>query len=274
MSAEALSSFEAKWALAHPELPLALRFASLSQRPLISALACLGHEIAHAAFRIDEPEVASSKLHWWREELAGLPAGRSRHPLTGVLAGHAPARALGVEAWLAIVEAAMALREAGPASTLDELLARYRHFDLPLARAEATILDRIDLEATAQAMSLSRALHEAIRLREALAGSSLPLPLDLLARHGLSRAELGRAHADRDAALRDHFAALATVMGAADRDRLSALSAIGLHAGRQRARRAARARDPLATVARDLDRLPLSSAWAGWRAARRLQARA
>ncbi|SFN15132.1 squalene/phytoene synthase family protein [Dokdonella immobilis] len=272
MTVEALSSFEAKWALAHPELPLALRFASASQRPLISALACLGHEIAHAALRIDEPEVASTKLHWWSEELAALPAGGSRHPLTGVLAGHAPTRSLGAGTWSALVEAAMALREAGPASTLEELLARYRAFDLPLARAEAAILERIDIDATAQAMSLSRALHETIRLREALAGSGLPLPLDLLARHGLSRAELGRTHAERDAALREHFGVLASALDASDHRRLSALTAITVHVGGRRARRAARARDPLSMVARDLDRLPLSSAWAGWRAARRLQA--
>jgi phytoene synthase len=272
VTAEALSSFEAKWSAAHPELPMALRFASSAHRPLVSALACLGHEIAHAAFHIDEAEVASAKLHWWADELTALPSGQARHPLTGVLAGHAPARKLASADWLAIVEGAVAQRNAAPVSTLGELLAGYRQFELALARVESTIHGGIDIDTTAQAMSLSRALRESMRLTQVLTRGDLPLPLDLLARHGLSRVDLARTHPARDAALREHFGTLAAAIGAGDRRKLSVLAAISLHADRLRARRASRAADPLVAIGSGLDRLPFSSAWAGWRAARRLQA--
>jgi 15-cis-phytoene synthase len=271
MSADALASFEVKWALAHPELPLALRFAQPEVRPLVSAFACLCLELGHATFHIAEPDVATTKLQWWSEELSGLASGHVRHPLTGVLAGHASLQRLAGGAWTAVVAGAFSQRESAPASTLDELLAAYRRFYLPLAEIEATLFERPHAQAFAQAAVLSRALNEVIRLPETLARDRLPLPLDLLARHQLSRGDLGQPGETRNDALREHLAALAQAMQAADRNGLGPLHCIRLHADQERCRRAAKAADPLLESARNLDRLPLSSAWIGWRAARRLQ---
>ena len=273
MSADALASFEAKWAQARPELPLALRFAPASMRPFISAFACLASEIAHAAFQLAEPEVAATKLHWWAEELSGFAEGRARHPLTVVLAGHAPIRELGANVWASVVPAAFAQRDAAPVSALDKLLGAYARFEMPLASIEATLHPEFDVEMSAKAASLSRAFDEIIRLPELLARDRLPISLDLLARHQLSRNDLGQPGSLRDAALRDHFLALATHMSSLERRGLSPLTAIRLHADLQRSRRAARAGDPLAESVRNLDRLPFSSAWVGWRAARHMQAR-
>ena len=267
-----LSSFEAKWAFAHPELPLALRFASAPMRPLVSALACLGYEIGHAAWHIVEPEVARTKLQWWAEELSALSAGTPRHPLSTALSAWAPLAGLGAETWSAVISGALAQRESVPAASLGDLLGGYRRLHRPLAVVEATVFPKLDVEASAQAASLMRALHEATWMTEALARDRLPLPLDLLARHQLSRGDLGQPGAHRDAALREHLAVLVTHMRALDRRNLSPLSAAGLQAACTRSRRAALAAQPLAECARNLDRLPFSSVWASWRGSRRMQA--
>lgn len=272
MTADALASFEEKWSLAHPELALALRFATPSQRPLVSALACLGYEIAHAAFRIEQPEVATGKLHWWGEELALLPSGRGRHPLTAVLCGYAPMRGLPAALWARLVAGAHYQHEADPAANQARLLANYRRFYDPLVSVEATLYSGLDTEALAQAQALSRAFQETVRLPEALAGDRLPIPLDVLAGQQLSRAGLAVAGAQRDAALRDHFATLAAAMRHTPSVRLPALGAISLKADWLRCRRAAVAADPLAESARNAGRMGLACVFAGWRAARRMRA--
>lgn len=271
MSADALSSFETKWALAHPELPLALRFASAPMRPFVSAFACLSYEIGHAAFHIVEPEVARSKLQWWAEELSAFASGKPRHPLTETLGNWPPLAELSAARWSAVIVGAMAQRESVPASSLADLLVGYRRLYAPLADIEAVLFPKLDFDASAQAAVLLRALHEASWIAEALARDRLPLPLDLLARHQLSRADLGLAGDRRDTAMREHLAALAAGMRSIDRRGLSALTVAGLQAAQMRSQRAARAADPLAECAGKLDRLPLSSVWASWRAARRMQ---
>jgi 15-cis-phytoene synthase len=271
MSTDALASFEAKWSLAHPELPIALRFSQSAVRPFESAFACLSYELGHAAFQIAEAEVATTKLQWWAEELTGLSSGSVRHPLTGLLADRASRSGLAGGQWNAVVAGAFAQRDSAPATTLDELLATYLRFHSPLAEIEATLFGRPHARDLAHAAALSRALNEVIRLPETQARDRLPLPLDLLARHQLSRGDLGQSGGKRDNALREHLAAIANAMETVDRRGLSPLLGIRLHADQLRCRRAAKAADPLAESARNLDRLPLSSAWVGWRAARRLQ---
>lgn len=272
MSADALASFEAKWSLAQPELPLALRFSLASIRPFISAFACLSNELAHSAFHIVEPEVATTKLNWWAEELTALSIGKPRHPLTEVLAGFESIRKIHANQWASVINGAFYQREAGPASSLDVLLASYHRFFAPIVEIETTLFAKLSAEPLVQAAALSRALHETNRLSELLANDRLPLPLDRLARHQLSRADVLQPSERRTLALREHFSALAAGFDAVDRNGLSPLSAMRLSTDQQRSRRAARALDPLAESTRDLDRLPLSSVWTGWRAARRLHA--
>ncbi|MBL0165100.1 MAG: squalene/phytoene synthase family protein [Xanthomonadales bacterium] len=274
MSNDALSSFETKWTLAHPELPLALRFVSPPMRTFVSAFACLTFEVSHAAFHIVEPEVARTKLHWWAEEFSALASGKPRHPLTEALANWKPMAELSADMWSAVVVGAMAQRESVPASSLAGLLDSFRRLHEPLAAIESALYPRLDLNASAQAAALSRAVHETGWMAEALARDRLPLPLDLLARHQLSRADLGQPGDRRDAAMREHLAALAASMRSIDRRGLSPLTAAELQAAQKRGARAARAADPLAECAGKLDRLPLSSVWASWRAARRMQASA
>lgn len=264
---EALDGFVAKWSAVRPELGLAARFLAPRRDPAPLAFACLAHELGDAAFRIREAQVAGAKLHWWAEELARSTAGHARHPLTHALAaaGTAP-----VALWHDAIAGALIQRDADSAGDVDRLLDGYAALYAPLARAEAALFDGLDAQAGAEAMALSRALSELGALGDALAQGRLPLPLDVLARHGLARGDLGAASPARADAMRDLLGELArrlrSVLDA--RPALSLPRVAELCADHARARRAARAADPLAALVAEARRLPLATLWSLWRAAR------
>jgi phytoene synthase len=268
---DAVASFEDKWSLAHPELPLALRFVRPGPRPMVSALACVSLEVGLATYGVSEAGVAASKLQWWAEELGLLSSGKARHPLTQVLAESVALKVLPPDAWRAWIGAAFAQRDAAPARGLPDLVAGYRSFYAPLSRIETAVYPGLSVESRAQAGALSRILLDTIRLPESLAAGRLPLPLDLLARHGISSNALGNAGPQRDGVLREHFSALAGAMKSVDRRGLPAIVAAGLAADLRRCQLAAHAANPMASSASNLDRLPFSALWACWRAARRVQ---
>ncbi len=267
---QGIASFEQKWAVAYPELALALRFFPEPQRSARSAFACIGYEIAHAAFRIREAQVAIGKLQWWADEFAHLHAGQARHPLTQALVESSGVSKIEALAWQSLISGAMAQREAEPTSSLQASLDAVSAFYRPLASIETTLFGGIDPDAQAKASALSRLLHETIVLTESLEAGRLLLPLDLLARHTLSRSALDIAAEPTRAALREWFGMLAAQMAEIDVRGLAPLAAASLSADRARARRASLAADPLASVGSGLDRLPLGVVWATWRAARRV----
>lgn len=267
---DAAASFEAKWSAAHPELGLGLRFVLPAQRAARSALACIGCEIAHAAYRVREPQVAATKLQWWADELGAIHGGRPRHPLTQVLAAHAPVGDLSASLWRQLPAAASIQREAEPASTLEELLDGYLRFERVLVTLEAQLFGDGAVEASACARVLSRALHETILLEDALGNGRLAVPLDLLARHGLARGSLAVDSAGRSAALRAQFATLGRGLGDCARALRSPLVIAATHADARRSLRAARASQPLQVAARERARIDLATVWATWRGMRRI----
>ena len=271
MAADALASFETKWSMRHPEFALALRFVPAAERPVESALHCLFEEIADSVYRVAERDVATRKLHWWAEELAGLSTAQAGHPLTAVLQQHAGLRTLPPARWAALLHAALSQSELGPAQSMEELVDAYRSFSAPRAAIMASLHPRLDRDAAAHVLALSRAFRDAEQLDHALAVGRLPLPLDLLARNRLSRVDLGQPGDARDAALRDHCGALLRAMRQVDRRGLDVATLLTLHSDRARCRRAARAVQPLAAMASVTGQLPLSSVWTAWRAARRMQ---
>lgn len=261
--------FQQKWVAAYADFELAVRFMPAPEQRDALAFMCMGFELEQAAFGIREPMVAATKLQWWGEELGGtLPA---RHPLTKHLAGNSRFRAIPADAWHAVIAGALAQRESAPASRLDGLLGHYSRLHAPLASIEAILLPGIDAAASAQVLDLARAARSAGALPALLEVDQLPLPLDLLARHQLSRAELASTSVAREAALRDHFAALA--------DRLDRVLATPAQLSlprrtlallvRWQCARAARASDPLQAWHAAQGRLPLALTWSAWRAARR-----
>ncbi|MGB0134479.1 hypothetical protein, partial [Dokdonella sp.] len=233
--------------------------------------ACLSFEVGLAAFNVVEAGVAASKLQWWAEELALLSSGTARHPLTQVLEDSIVLSALPAQAWQEWIGAAFAQREVAPARNLSELLTGVRAFHEPLARIKSALYPNLSVDAEAHAGALCHVVLESVRHGESSAAERLPIPLDLLARHGLSRTGMGSAGPERDAVLRDHFAELVQAMIGTDRVGLLPMTAASLTADLKRCRVAGRSANPLETVAGNLDRLPFSAVWACWIAARRVQ---
>src|SRR5258706_4600441 len=81
-SAAAFASFENKWLVAQPENALVAIFLPADQRQRASAFGSLVHELEQTAFHVREPQVAATKLAWWRQELADAATGNARHPIS------------------------------------------------------------------------------------------------------------------------------------------------------------------------------------------------
>lgn len=268
LEAAPLASFEAKWSVAYPELPVALRFVAQQQRRTNSAFECLVHELEHAAFAIRDAEPAMIKLQWWAEEFTRLGTAAARHPLTQALVLQPGFVALPIAHWHEVIVGAMAQRDPEPAPDRAALLRGYAALYGPLGVVEAALFPAVSAAASAQVRTTARALRETATLAEALGAGRLPLPLDLLARHRLARGDLARRSPQQVAMLREWLAALA-----ADRllpvdagTRLGVLNAASASADRWRAALAAHTSDPLASLNAALARVPLRSVWAGWRA--------
>ncbi|MFI4970486.1 MAG: squalene/phytoene synthase family protein [Lysobacterales bacterium] len=271
-----LASFEAKWAAAHPEFGLALRFVPAGQRVAQSAFACLVYELEHAAFGIREAQPAAIKLQWWGEEFARAGKHEARHPLTQALAEHPGFAAIPLVRWYEVIAGALAQRDPEPAADGESLIDHYAQLYAPLGVIEAELFGG-DAKTTAGALSLARALRETASLSSTLRNGTLPLPLDLLARYRLARGDLAEASPARCEALREWLRRLAGEMrgllmirvAIPEGVRLGVLRSAMIAADRTRALQAARASDPLAAMTVALDRLSFAAVWAAWRAARR-----
>lgn len=180
--AEAIEHFVAKWQAREPEMAQAEVFCPPEIRPRYRAWGSLLHELRESAFELSDPRVSEVKTQWWAEELLGLGEGRSRHPVTATLAGVAAD-------WASLVRALVALPAAGnrPGDTA-AALARYRPFAAAIADVEARLFDGPRGGRDADAVSVHLLLH---RLPEGLAADDQAgLPMNLLARHGLTAAEV------------------------------------------------------------------------------------
>lgn len=264
-----LASFQAKWAAAHPEFGLALKFVAEHERPAQAAFASLVFELEHAAFATRDAEPAAIKLQWWAEELMRAGKGEARHPLTRALAAQPAFPNIAPAQWFAAIRGALAQRDPEPAADRAALLESYAELYAPLAAIEAALFRGVDATASAQAATASRAVQESASLPDSLRAGRLPLPLDLLARHRLARGDLARASPQQAAALSEWLQALVGELGGVRTAGLGTFRAATVAANRARARQAARAADPLAALNAGLGQLPFAAVWAAWRAGRR-----
>ncbi len=183
MSAPAVdpaAHFVTKWHRREPEMALAEVFCPPAQRPPFRAWGALVHELREAAFELSDARVTAVKCQWWAEELVALAQGPGRHPLSAALARP------GLP-WLPLARALLeqAQFDARPASAeiaIDQLL--------PLASALAGVEAALFESAPAPAPAL--AVHLLLqRLPQGLmAPDQARLPLNLLARHGLTTAQV------------------------------------------------------------------------------------
>jgi len=280
VSAEAdttpLASFEAKWSQAYPEFALAQRFVR-DDREAKLAFACLVFEIEHAAFGIREAQPAAIKLQWWAEELMRAGKGEARHPLTQALGARIAASVVSPMLWQQAIIAALAQRDPEPAADTEAWLDAYAPLYAPLGAIDATLFGS-DAGAVARALALLRALRETAALPAALRDGKLPLPLDRLARHRLSRGDLSSASPQRADALREQLRDLAErLRKLLARDALAAhplgvVRATMAAADATRATTASNAAEPLAALDEGFGRLSIPTVWSAWRAARRSRA--
>lgn len=205
------ASFEQEWLDAHPEYAIASIFLPPDQRRRANAFASLTHELGGAA-RLREPQVATAKLSWWRDELASAATGRSNHPIAKALFADEVARGIDAALWPALADAALKQLCIPVASTLPELLDQRAAFHTALARIDdaMSVGSAADIRANATLWTVAALLRELPQIGHG--GDSLPLPLDLLARHGLTRSSLSAPTPQRAALLRDHLDALADVL--------------------------------------------------------------
>jgi phytoene synthase len=272
-NAAPLASFAAKWSAARPEFALARTFVDADTRDAYSAFACIAFELEHAAFGIREAQPAAIKLQWWAEEMQRAASGAPRHPLTIALGD----RIGPLADWHAAIVGAFAQRDAEPAADIDAWLAHAERFFTSVGVIEASLFGG-DATAIARASSLARALRETAALPIALRDGKLPLPLDVLARHRLSRGDLSNASPARRAAVGAWIAAIAAAMDVIARRKPPANASAGplraamAAADAARTLDASKADDPVAALDAGLSRLSTGAVWRAWRAARRSRA--
>jgi phytoene synthase len=267
-----LQGFIDKWLAVQPQQRIALVFVDGRRYPGHVALAALEQELLGAAYGIREPQVAAAKLNWWAEELAGAAAIGGRHPLTQVLFDDDRAHAIGADAWLAPVLAAMAQLEQGTAADFSAQL----HAAMPLHGALATLETawwygaEASPERAAQVATLNHLLHALLRLEQDAERDRLPLPMSRLARHGLSRAQLRAPGEARQQAIRAQLDDLLARWkeSAALAGPLSVFRAVESRHGNQLARRAVHTGDALAELQAGQPRTGLATALYAWQAAR------
>jgi 15-cis-phytoene synthase len=267
-----LQGFIDKWLAVQPQQRVALVFVDGRRYPGHVALAALEQELLGTAYGIREPQVATAKLNWWAEELAGAPASGGRHPLTQVLFDDERAHAITSNLWLAPVLAAMAQLEQGTAADF----AAQVEAAMPLHGALAALetawwygADASPVRASRVAV-LNHLLYALLRLQQDADRDRLPLPMARLARHGLSRAQLRSHGAARQQAIKAQLDDLlagwsesATLAGP-----LSVFRALESRHANQLAQRAARADDALAVLQAGQSRTGLATALQAWQAAR------
>jgi phytoene synthase len=270
-----LQGFIDKWLAVQPQQRIALAFVDGRRYPGHVALAALEQELLGAAYGIREPQVATAKLNWWAEELAGAPASGGRHPLTQVLFDDERAHVIASELWLAPVLAAMAQLEQGTAADFSAQFAAAMPLHGALAALETAWWygAEASAERAARVAVLNHLLYALLRLEQDAERDRLPLPMARLARYGLSRAQLRTASAARQQAITAQLDDLLASWkdAAALAGPLSVFRALESRHACKLAQRAARAGDALAVLHAGQSRTGLATSLQAWQAARAWQ---
>ncbi len=268
------ASFERKWLAANPENAIVAVFLPAAQRGLASAFGCLVHELSQAAFRIREPQVAAAKLAWWKQELADAAFGKPSHPVTQVLFDCTGVRESDPAQWPALADGALAQLDAPGAGTLAALIDQLDPFFGAVARAENALFcaGAGNVEADSALWTLSHLLRALPHLADG--EPHLPLPLGLLARHGLTRAELAYESPQRNMLIKDFLDEL--VLEGNGALGVSAVRSLPLRVravlDRQRIAAALRVTDPLQRLRTQPHAGRWRILWTTWIEARRFRA--
>lgn len=274
MSDGALDDYLSAWREADPQRTYAWLFLDRSERIRYGACAALVHEWRKTLREVREPQVAMAKLGWWREELQRAAGGGARHPLTQSLFADAGLRAVPLSCWTAVVDAALLRVGAAPSADF----ASQRHAIAPLASAIAELETRLwfapwaEVARAAAVTALASLVADLRVLPGEVERGRSPLPMNLLARHGIMIEGLARETPERRDALRDYVQLLRGALAEAANmpGPLTLFRATALQHDLRSLERAASAEDPLVEL-----RAPGLGfrAWLkSWRAARRWRA--
>ena len=272
VASSAFASFDEKWLAANPEQATVALFLAPEARLRAAAFGCLVHELEQTAFGLREAHVADVKIQWWRQELLAAASAKPRHPVSTVLFADPEAAKVDAASWAALAEGAAAMLQRSAASAdMQSLLSNYAVFYEPVARVDAALFggSAAEIPQIARLWATSHLLLALRHLPEA--PERLPVPLDLLARHELTRAALTDTGPKREALLRDFLARLAGALG----DALAASPSAPL-GRRVRARlelalmrTALRSGDPLRALMAQPGAARWKALWWSWREARR-----
>ncbi|HEU0152347.1 MAG TPA: hypothetical protein VFQ84_03260 [Arenimonas sp.] len=177
-AADPTAHFVDKWHRREPEMALAEVFCPPDARPVFRAWGALLHELREATFELSDARVTVAKTQWWAEELLLVSRGAGRHPVCAALPADLPWAAL---ARAVVEQASLDQRPADAAQALAQVA--------PLAEAIAAVEAGVHGHAPpVAAVSVNLLLH---RLPHGLAADDQArLPLNLLARHGVTVAQV------------------------------------------------------------------------------------
>jgi 15-cis-phytoene synthase len=266
----AFASFERKWLEANPEQAAVLVFLRPAQRQSARAFGSLIHELTQTAFVVREAQVAAAKLSWWQQELIGAAAGNPRHPISRELFRNVSA--IDPAIWRALIDGAIAQLDASFPSSFKDLITSLSDFFGPVAAIETQLAggSESQVDAVAKLWICSHLLLVAQNASHFAERTSMPL--DLLARHGISRADLAASTPAQIAVLKDF---IGQVRGTIIENRRQISSAslgrlVRARADRWLADRAVRADNPADYLARHARNLRWRSLWWAWQEARHL----
>jgi phytoene synthase len=267
---DAFSAFEQKWLHEFPEQRMVAVFLPVAQRKRARAFGTLVHELSQAAFRVREPQVALTKLQWWQRELHAAALGKPGHPVTQTLFGDEVAREADPALWPALADGALEQFDQPGAGTLAALLEQLDPFFAAVARAELALLGdgAGNVDADAALWTFSHLLHELPLLAQT--DGRLPVPLGLLARHEVVRADLATPTPRRNMLVKDFLDELVLeINGALGVAALRPLpSRVRTWLDRMLIDKALRVTDPLAFLQAHSHASPLRTLLAVWREAR------
>jgi hypothetical protein len=268
---DACAHFVSKWQQREPGMRIAEVFCPAADKPVFRAWGALLHELRETLFELSDARVTGVKTGWWAEELIGVGQGRQRHPLTAALLERPNASAA---PWSALARALLDFDADAPrAADTEQALAAL----LPTANAiiavEASLFSTDASSDAARSLAVHWLLH---RLPRGLAHEDQArIPMHLLARHGLTAAELGAGAAQGKRAPKSANSSQASKLDALLRDWGRELAAAmpaqvgGAALLRRGQHRFDQARAQRLAAGKGLSEPPpLHSLWRAWRAAR------
>ena len=206
MSVQAHDHFIAKWHRREPEMALAEVFCAPPARARFRAWGALVAELREAVFELSDPRVTAVKAPWWAEELLRFADGLGRHPLAADLASPPPAGEAGPVPWRELAGAVLRQVQAdGRPGDAGQAVAHVRPLAVAIAAVESALFPS-PRPSSADAVAVHLLWQ---RLPRGLGDDDHALvPMTLLARHGLTGAQLAAGAEGGDALLRDWAGAL------------------------------------------------------------------